>query len=104
MAKVVIDANVIISAAFGGKPLEAVLRAFRDHEVYVSDFIDRELETVFLKLERKSPTKESPSSRKKFIASWLSPGVFPFRLKSPSHETLRTTIIFPFAKRRRSIF
>ena len=40
MAKVVIDANVIISAAFGGKPLEAVLRAFRDHEVYVSDSIE----------------------------------------------------------------
>ena len=39
MARVVIDANVIISAAFGGKPLEAVLRAFRDHEVYVSDSI-----------------------------------------------------------------
>jgi predicted nucleic acid-binding protein len=39
MAKVVIDANVIISAALGGKPLEAVLRAFRDHEIYVSESI-----------------------------------------------------------------
>lgn len=53
MAKVVIDANVIISAAFGGKPLEAVLRAFRDHDVYVSGSIARELKTVFLKLGKK---------------------------------------------------
>jgi putative PIN family toxin of toxin-antitoxin system len=53
MARIVIDANVIISAAFGGKPLEAVLRAFRGHEVYVSDSIARELETTFLKLGKK---------------------------------------------------
>jgi len=39
MAKVVIDANVIISAAFGGKPLEAVVRSLEDHEVYLSDTI-----------------------------------------------------------------
>jgi len=78
MARVVIDANVIISAAFGGKPLEAVLRALRDHEVYVSDSIVRELETVFLKLGKKIPTKESPSFKKNFATSWPSPVAFPF--------------------------
>ena len=53
MAKVVIDANVIISAAFGGKPLEAVFRALEDHEVYLSDTIERELQGVILGLSKK---------------------------------------------------
>jgi len=53
MAKLVIDANVIISAAFGGKPLEAVVRALEDHEVYLSDTIERELQGVILGLSKK---------------------------------------------------
>jgi uncharacterized protein len=53
MAKVVIDANVIISAAFGGKPLEGVVRALEDHEVYLSDTIERELQGVILGLSKK---------------------------------------------------
>ncbi len=53
MAKVVIDANVIISAAFGGKPLGAVVRALEDHEVYLSDTIERELQGVILGLSKK---------------------------------------------------
>jgi len=53
MAKVVIDANVIISAAFGGKPLEAVVRALEDHEVYLSDTIERELQGVISGLSKK---------------------------------------------------
>jgi putative PIN family toxin of toxin-antitoxin system len=65
MAKVVIDANVIISAAFGGKPLEAVIRAFRDHEVYVSASIVRELETTFLKLGKKIPREKIPIIQEK---------------------------------------
>ena len=60
MARIVNDTNVIISAAFGGKPLEAVLRAFRDHEIYVSDSIARELETTFLKLGKKIPREITP--------------------------------------------
>jgi len=60
MARIVIDANVIISAAFGGKPLEAVLRAFRNHEVYISDSISRELEATFLKLRKKIPREIIP--------------------------------------------
>jgi putative PIN family toxin of toxin-antitoxin system len=43
MAKVVVDANVIISSAFGGKPLEAVVKAFENHEVYLSESVVQEL-------------------------------------------------------------
>ena len=53
MAKVVIDANVIISAAFGGKPLEAVVRAIKEHEVYLSQSIKEELRGVISKLSKK---------------------------------------------------
>ncbi|MBM4276784.1 MAG: putative toxin-antitoxin system toxin component, PIN family [Deltaproteobacteria bacterium] len=53
MAKVIVDANVIISAAFGGKPLEAVVRALESHEVYVSETIIRELIGVLPGLSKK---------------------------------------------------
>jgi putative PIN family toxin of toxin-antitoxin system len=53
MAKIVIDANVIISAAFGGKPLEAVVRALEDHEVYLSEAIEGELRGVISRLSKK---------------------------------------------------
>ena len=52
MAKVVIDANVIVSAAYGGKPLEAVTQALEKHEVYLSESVRRELEQTFVKLSR----------------------------------------------------
>ena len=53
MARVVIDANVIISAAFGGNPLRAVVRAIEEDEVYVSKAVERELTEVFSKLSKK---------------------------------------------------
>jgi putative PIN family toxin of toxin-antitoxin system len=53
MAKVVIDANVIISATFGGKPLEAVVRALEDHEVYLSQTIEQKLQGVVSGLSKK---------------------------------------------------
>jgi len=53
MAKVVIDANVIISAAFGGKPLEAVGRALKEHDVFISESILEELEGVLKRLSKK---------------------------------------------------
>ena len=53
MAKVVIDANVIISAAFGGKPLEAVARALKEHVVSISESILEELEGVLRRLSKK---------------------------------------------------
>ena len=57
MAKVVIDANVMISAAFGGRPLEAVVQALQNHEVYLSLTIERELREVISGLSKKL-TKE----------------------------------------------
>jgi hypothetical protein len=53
MVRIVIDANVIISAAFGGRPLEAVVRAIEGHEVYLSEAIEKELEGVISKLSKK---------------------------------------------------
>jgi uncharacterized protein len=53
MAKVVIDANIIISAAFGGKPLEAAARAMGKHDVYISEKIEQELTLVLSKLSQK---------------------------------------------------
>lgn len=53
MAKVVIDANILVSAAFGGKPLEVVIRAMGRHEVYMSREIEQELRGVFSKLSGK---------------------------------------------------
>jgi putative PIN family toxin of toxin-antitoxin system len=53
MAKVVIDANVIISAAFGGNPLRAVIQAMDHDEVYLSQAMERELTEVFSKLSKK---------------------------------------------------
>ena len=53
MAKIVVDANVIISAAFGGKPLEAVVRALEDHKVYLSEAVAQELLGVLSGLSRK---------------------------------------------------
>ena len=57
MAKVVIDANVFVSAAFGGNPLRAITRAMKDDEVYLSRSIEQELTGVILKLSKKL-TKE----------------------------------------------
>jgi len=53
MAKIVVDANVIISAAFGGKPLEAVVRTLEDHEVYLSEAVAQELSGVLSGLSKK---------------------------------------------------
>jgi putative PIN family toxin of toxin-antitoxin system len=53
MAKVVIDANVMISAAFIGKPLETVARALKEHDVFVSESILEELEGVLKRLSKK---------------------------------------------------
>ncbi|MBI4768032.1 MAG: putative toxin-antitoxin system toxin component, PIN family [Deltaproteobacteria bacterium] len=66
MAKVVIDANVIISSAFGGKPLEAVIRAIGKHEVYISQSVKKELEGVIIKLSKKLSEEQLAFVREKF--------------------------------------
>jgi putative PIN family toxin of toxin-antitoxin system len=65
MAKVVVDANVIISAAFGGKPLEAVVRALEDHEVYLSEAIAQELLGVLSGLSKKLSEEQLSFIREK---------------------------------------
>lgn len=52
MARIIIDTNVIISASFGGIPLEAVDCA-NDHTIYISDKIEKELFGVVEKLIHK---------------------------------------------------
>jgi putative PIN family toxin of toxin-antitoxin system len=59
MAKVVLDANVIISAAFGGKPLDAVTLALTKHEVYLAESIVQELMGVLLKLSKKLSSEQT---------------------------------------------
>ena len=66
MAEVVIDANVIISAAFGGRPLEAVVQALEDHEVYLSLTIEQELQEVISGLSKKLTKEQILFMREKF--------------------------------------
>ena len=53
MHKVVIDANVIVSAMFGGTPRKAFLKALRTCDVYVSPEIKFELSSLLDELEGK---------------------------------------------------
>jgi len=65
MAKIVIDANIIISVAFGGKPLEAAVRAMSKYKVYVSREIEQELTGVFSKLSKKLTGEQQVFIREK---------------------------------------
>ena len=58
MAKVVIDANVVISSVFGGLPLESISRALLYHEVCYSEEIEKELRGVLQKLESKLQARQ----------------------------------------------
>ena len=58
MAKIVLDANVIISAAFGGKPLEAVTTALTKHEVYLTESVVAELMGVLAKLSKRLSSEQ----------------------------------------------
>jgi putative PIN family toxin of toxin-antitoxin system len=53
MPKVVIDANVIVSAMFGGTPRKAFLKALRTCDLYVSPEIKLELSSLLNELEDK---------------------------------------------------
>ncbi len=53
MPKVVIDANVIVSALFGGIPRKAFLKALRTCDVYISPEIRHELSSLLDELEDK---------------------------------------------------
>jgi len=51
MPKVVIDANIIVSAMFGGTPRKAFLKALRTCDVYISPEIKLELSGLLDELE-----------------------------------------------------
>ena len=53
MPKIVVDANVIVSALFGGTPRKAFLKALRTCDVYISPDIKLELGCVLHELENK---------------------------------------------------
>jgi hypothetical protein len=73
MAKVVIDANILISPAFGGKPLDVVIKAMGRHDVYVSREIEQELKGVFSKLSGKLTGERLPSSGEDRYSSGRQP-------------------------------
>lgn len=69
MDKIVIDANVLISAAFGGTPLNAVGKAFSRGEVYLSPVVAAEIGETIMRLSPKlgkEKTKNLLSLRDRF--------------------------------------
>ena len=74
MSKVVVDANVFVSAIFGGTPSKAVVRAFCDSTIVISPNIEMELLALPGKLARKlSP--EQILEFKKLIRTLLIKGL-----------------------------
>ncbi len=69
MARVVLDANVIISAAFGGKPLDAVTMALTKHEVYLTESVVAELMGVLARLSKRLSSEQMAFLQEK-CANW----------------------------------
>lgn len=69
-ATIVLDANVIVSALFGGIPHKAVLRALRE-DVCVSPEIESELATLKEKLRKKIPFRDLRYWVQTFLPSLL---------------------------------
>ncbi len=67
MVRIVIDANVLVSAAFGGAPLDAVAKAFAMGEVSLSPPIVAEIRGT---IERLSP-KPGDEKTKKLSDPWM---------------------------------
>ena len=59
MGKVVIDANVFVSAAFGGVPLDAVSRAFSTGKVFLSPAVIKEIDGTIRRLSSKIGEEKS---------------------------------------------
>ena len=53
MAKVVVDANVLISFVFGGLPLKTINLVMSKYRIFYSEDIEKELKGVLQKLEVK---------------------------------------------------
>jgi putative PIN family toxin of toxin-antitoxin system len=66
MGKVVLDANVLISAAYGGTPLDAVSKAFFRGRVFLSKAVIQECESA---IGRLSP-KLGKERTKRLLSLW----------------------------------
>ena len=82
MARVVLDANVVVSAAFGGTPLKALVRAFR-HEVFVSPLIKEEL----VSLPEELASKLSPD-RMARLRRYLKILLFKAQMREPKRAVV----------------
>jgi putative PIN family toxin of toxin-antitoxin system len=80
MVRVVLDANVVVSAAFGGIPLKALLKAFQ-HEVVISPPIKEEL----LRLPDELISKLLPEQRIK-LRRWIKILIYKASLFHPSRD------------------
>src|SRR4030066_2361356 len=77
MVRIVIDANVLISAAFGGTPLDAVSRAFSIGEVDLSSAIVAEIGGTIERLATKlggEKTKNLSALWGRFESLWRTAG------------------------------
>jgi putative PIN family toxin of toxin-antitoxin system len=61
MTRIVIDANVLISAAFGGAPLDAVSKAFSYGEVFLSPDVIKEIDGTIRRLSPKLGEEKAES-------------------------------------------
>ena len=64
MIRIVIDANVFISAAFGGTPLDAVSKAFSTGEVFLSPDVIKEIDGTIRRLSPKLGEEKAEFLRK----------------------------------------
>lgn len=84
MKKVVVDTNVLISAfVFGGPPQKAVIRAFRECEVYVSSPILQEYKSVPVDLFQKA---KIDSLEFQTLVSDIASFVVRAKMVFPKHE------------------
>jgi predicted nucleic acid-binding protein len=83
MTKVVIDANVLISAAFGGIPLDAVSKAFSIGEVFLSPAVIEEIDGTIRRLSPKLGEQKGEFllTLWKRLASLCTVAALPKRLK-----------------------
>jgi putative PIN family toxin of toxin-antitoxin system len=68
--KIILDANVLVSALFGGPPRLAVIRAFKE-SVYISPRIEAEFQSLGAKLSRRLPPEKFKTWTHVFLPSIL---------------------------------
>lgn len=73
LLKVVLDANVIVSAIFGGYPRKALLKALTECRLYYNEGVEQELKLLIDELRHKLTPKER-KELKSIISDVLSLG------------------------------